>query len=241
MTPTLQHAGAVRDRWNEQPTIAVVHLPGDQGMRTAAGQAAAARTFAAAHRAGHLAVADYANTHNPKLVSQRRPDDVGADRHAESRRPARQRRHRPDRPALRAGRARGLSSVDVTGFEQLQTSAGGGGGGPSVLVETPFGAVGALAVLLFVFASRSRSCRCWWRRSSILTTFLLVLPLTYADRRVVHRRSSWSRSIGLGVAIDYSLLFVTRWREERDHGRDNHEARRRRDGDGRPRRRASAA
>jgi RND superfamily putative drug exporter len=30
--------------------------------------------------------------------------------------------------------------------------------------------------------------------------------------------------IGLGVAIDYSLLFVTRWREERDHGRDNHEA-----------------
>jgi putative drug exporter of the RND superfamily len=30
--------------------------------------------------------------------------------------------------------------------------------------------------------------------------------------------------IGLGVAIDYSLLFVNRWREERDHGRDNHEA-----------------
>jgi RND superfamily putative drug exporter len=30
--------------------------------------------------------------------------------------------------------------------------------------------------------------------------------------------------IGLGVAIDYSLLLVTRWREERDHGRDNHEA-----------------
>src|SRR6185312_14807895 len=30
--------------------------------------------------------------------------------------------------------------------------------------------------------------------------------------------------IGLGVAIDYSLLLVTRWREERDHGRDNHDA-----------------
>jgi len=26
------------------------------------------------------------------------------------------------------------------------------------------------------------------------------------------------------VAIDYSLLLVTRWREERDHGRENHEA-----------------
>ena len=30
--------------------------------------------------------------------------------------------------------------------------------------------------------------------------------------------------VGLGVAIDYSLLVVTRWREERDHGRDNEEA-----------------
>jgi putative drug exporter of the RND superfamily len=30
--------------------------------------------------------------------------------------------------------------------------------------------------------------------------------------------------IGLGVAIDYSLILVTRWREERDHGRDNHDA-----------------
>src|SRR6266446_6053797 len=48
---------------NEQPTIAVLHLPPGQSMRTAAGQAAAARTFAAANRAGHLAVADYANTH----------------------------------------------------------------------------------------------------------------------------------------------------------------------------------
>jgi RND superfamily putative drug exporter len=26
------------------------------------------------------------------------------------------------------------------------------------------------------------------------------------------------------VAIDYSLIFVTRWREERDHGRENHDA-----------------
>jgi RND superfamily putative drug exporter len=30
--------------------------------------------------------------------------------------------------------------------------------------------------------------------------------------------------IGLGVAIDYSLLVVTRWREERGHGLSNHEA-----------------
>ena len=30
--------------------------------------------------------------------------------------------------------------------------------------------------------------------------------------------------IGLGVAIDYSLLVVTRWREERERGLDNHAA-----------------
>jgi RND superfamily putative drug exporter len=30
--------------------------------------------------------------------------------------------------------------------------------------------------------------------------------------------------VGLGVAVDYSLLVVTRWREERERGRDNHEA-----------------
>ena len=30
--------------------------------------------------------------------------------------------------------------------------------------------------------------------------------------------------VGLGVAIDYSLLIVTRWREEREHGRENQDA-----------------
>src|SRR6185312_17252371 len=53
----------------EQPTIAVLHLPANASMRTAAGRAAAARTFAAARNAGHLAVADYANTGNPRLIT----------------------------------------------------------------------------------------------------------------------------------------------------------------------------
>src|SRR5580765_1228950 len=54
---------------NEQPTIAVLHLPPGQTMHSAAGRAIAAKTFAAAPRAGQLAVADYASTHNPRLVS----------------------------------------------------------------------------------------------------------------------------------------------------------------------------
>ena len=70
---------------NEQPTIAVLHLPVGEGMGTAAGQAAAARTFAATNRAGHVAVADYANTHKPTLDLTRRSDDLGTDRRAEPR------------------------------------------------------------------------------------------------------------------------------------------------------------
>src|SRR5216684_4036739 len=54
----------------EQPAIAVLRLPAGQSMQTAAGQAIAARTFAAAEHAGHLGVADFANTHDPKLVSR---------------------------------------------------------------------------------------------------------------------------------------------------------------------------
>ena len=71
---------------NEQPTIAVLKLPAGQTMRTAIGQAAAARTFAAANLAGHLAVADYANTHNPRLISSDAQHHLGADRHAQPRR-----------------------------------------------------------------------------------------------------------------------------------------------------------
>src|ERR1700704_6258940 len=55
---------------NEQPAIAVLTLPAGQTMKSSAGQALAARTFEAAHRAGHLGVADYATTHDPKLVSR---------------------------------------------------------------------------------------------------------------------------------------------------------------------------
>ena len=52
-----------------EPTIAVLHLPPGESMRTAAGRAIAARVFAAAPRAGIVAVAGYATTHNPKLIS----------------------------------------------------------------------------------------------------------------------------------------------------------------------------
>ena len=109
----------------------------------------------------------------------------------------------------------------VTGIDQL--SIGDAKSGSSVLVETLVGAVGALAVLAFVFASMLALLPLLIAAVSILTTFLLLLPLTYATD-VSFIVQFLVALIGLGVAIDYSLILVTRWREERDHGKDNHDA-----------------
>ncbi|MBA2388933.1 MAG: MMPL family transporter [Geodermatophilaceae bacterium] len=116
----------------------------------------------------------------------------------------------------------------AAGFESELTSygllsAGGDTEGPSVLLETLLGALGALAVLLFVYASFLAFLPLLIAAVSILTTFLLVLGLTTVTdvSFVVQFLISL---IGLGVAIDYSLLLVSRWREERAHGRDNHDA-----------------
>jgi len=113
------------------------------------------------------------------------------------------------------------STIGVTGEDML--AAGGDTSGPGVLAETLIGAVGALAVLAFVFASMLAFLPLVVAAVSIMTTFLLLLPLTYTgDYSFIVQ--FLIALIGLGVAIDYSLLFVTRWREERDHGRDNHDA-----------------
>ena len=119
-----------------------------------------------------------------------------------------------------AARARGLQ-VRLTSYQLL--AAGGSSSGPGVLVETLFGALGALAVLAFVFASFLAFVPLMIAAVSILTTFLLVFGLTYVTD-VSFVVQFLIALVGLGVAIDYSLLVVSRWREERAHGRDNDEA-----------------
>ncbi|MBV9290987.1 MAG: MMPL family transporter, partial [Frankiales bacterium] len=113
------------------------------------------------------------------------------------------------------------ATVGVTGEDAL--AVGDGNGGNGVLAEVMLGALGALAVLAFVFASFLALLPLVVAAASILTTFILLLPLTYLTD-VSFIVEFLVALIGLGVAIDYSLLFVTRWREERDHGRDNHDA-----------------
>jgi RND superfamily putative drug exporter len=205
---------------NEQPTIAVLRLPPGQSMRTPGGQATAARTFAAVQRAGTVAVADYANTHNRKLVST-----DGRTTWALINMP------NPDIPLghgvinripqlLRAAAPPG-ATVTVTGFEQLQS--GGGSGGPSTFAETLIGMAGALVILALVFGSALAVVPLLMAVPSILISFLLVGALEQFTN-VSFLVEYLVALIGLGVAIDYSLLVVTRWREERERGLDNEAA-----------------
>jgi RND superfamily putative drug exporter len=113
------------------------------------------------------------------------------------------------------------ATVGVTGEDAL--AVGDDSSGNSVLVEAILGGIGALVVLAFVFASFLAILPIVIAIVSIMTTFLLLLPLTYATD-VSFIVQFLVALIGLGVAIDYSLLLVNRWREERDHGKDNHDA-----------------
>src|SRR5581483_7360101 len=112
--------------------------------------------------------------------------------------------------------------VGVTGTQALSTS-GSTSKGAGVLAESMLGAIGALVVLAFVFASFLALLPLVMAGISVLTTFLAVFGLTHVTS-VSQIVEFLIALIGLGVAIDYSLLVVTRWREERAHGRENTEA-----------------
>jgi putative drug exporter of the RND superfamily len=112
--------------------------------------------------------------------------------------------------------------VHVTGFDALSVQSGGGNG-PGVLVEALLGGFGALLVLAFVFASFLAIVPIMMAIVSILTTFLVVWGLTTVTE-ISPIVQFLIALIGLGVSIDYALIVVVRWREERAHGREGEEA-----------------
>jgi RND superfamily putative drug exporter len=112
--------------------------------------------------------------------------------------------------------------VRVTGFDALAEDSGESDGF-GVLAEALIGGFGALLVLVFVFASVLAVVPLLMAFVAIMTSFLPLLALTeVADVSPVVQ--FLIVLIGLGVAIDYSLLVVSRWREERTHGADGEEA-----------------
>jgi RND superfamily putative drug exporter len=112
--------------------------------------------------------------------------------------------------------------MHVTGFDALSLQSGGGSG-PGVLVEALLGGFGALLVLAFVFASFLAIVPLMMAIVSILTTFLVVWGLTTVTE-VSPIVQFLIALIGLGVSIDYALIVVVRWREERAHGLQGDEA-----------------
>jgi RND superfamily putative drug exporter len=106
--------------------------------------------------------------------------------------------------------------VHITGLDALANQTGGGKG-PGVLIEAMLGGFGALIVLGFVFASLLAFIPILMAIVSIMTTFLVLWGVT-ALTSVSGIVEFLVALIGLGVAIDYSLIVVVRWREERAHG-----------------------
>jgi putative drug exporter of the RND superfamily len=116
--------------------------------------------------------------------------------------------------------------VRLSGFDALAEDAGEDSEGTGVLLEAVLGGAGALAVLAFVFASLLAFVPLVMAVVSIMTSYLLLFGLAEPTPVSVIVQFLIVL-IGLGVAIDYSLLVVTRWREERSHGRSGDEAVRR--------------
>lgn len=113
-------------------------------------------------------------------------------------------------------------TVRLTGFGLL-VDGGTEEGSRGVLAEVLLGAGGALLVLLLVFGSLLAGLPLLVAAVAILGTFLTLLGLT-GITDVVFVVQYLVALIGLGVAIDYSLLVVTRWREELARGVDNDQA-----------------
>jgi putative drug exporter of the RND superfamily len=126
---------------------------------------------------------------------------------------------------LRAG-LKGLTvagaPVRLSGFDALNDQSGDSSG-PGVLLEALVGGFGALLILAFVFGSFLAFIPIVMAIVSILTTFLLVYGLVQITD-VSPIVQFLVALIGLGVAIDYALLVVVRWREEIAHGREGDEA-----------------
>src|SRR6185437_7171469 len=125
---------------------------------------------------------------------------------------------------MRAAAATGLPAgitVNVTGHDPLEeASTHGGGGGPSVLLEAVIGGLGALVILLFVFGTLPAVLMpIAVAVASILNTFTLVWVLTYITNVSIIVQFLIAL-VGLGVAIDYALLMIFRFRDELREGED---------------------
>jgi putative drug exporter of the RND superfamily len=206
------------------PLVPVIVLPRGVNVTTPGIRARLAAAFAAIQRAlPDARIISYASTGNRAFVSadgrttfalvyaHTQPGSTAAP---------------PVRTIARALAAHPIAGARtfVTGRDALASWSNGGGSG--VLTETMLGGLGALIVLILVFGSFLAVVPLLMAMVTIPTTFLLVWGLTTVTD-ISFIVEFLIALIGLGVSIDYSLLIVTRWREERARGHQNAEAVRR--------------
>jgi RND superfamily putative drug exporter len=117
----------------------------------------------------------------------------------------------------------GGADMMLTGRAVLEQAPEDEGGSTSFLNETLIAGVGALGVLAFVFASALALVPLLMAIVAIPITLLAVLGLT-AITDVSFIVVFLVSLIGLGIAIDYALIVVMRWREERERGLSNEDA-----------------
>jgi putative drug exporter of the RND superfamily len=87
----------------------------------------------------------------------------------------------------------------------------------SARAEGMIGGLIALLILLFAFRSALAFVPIVTAVVSIVTSIALLWPVTHLTT-TPSMVTFMMVLIGLGVSVDYSLLLVTRWREERDRG-----------------------
>ena len=198
------------------PNVVVFHSSGDV-TRSAAVRAAVARVDRASPGA---LTSSYFSTGSLAYVSSDRhttfqevypPGRAGVDRKSGA-------------VEMRAVAARGLPAgitVDVTGRDALdEANSHAGNGSSSALLETSIGGLGALIILLFVFGTLPAVLMpLVVAVAAILNTFTLVWLLTYVTNVSVIVQFLIAL-VGLGVAIDYSLLMIFRFRDELRGGND---------------------
>jgi len=208
---------------SQAPYVPVITVPAGQKVTDPAVAAATGRAFGALGRAiPGVRIADYATTHNPAFVTRDGRSTfalvytapvsgfggVGLG-------PVIEQAVTAAASPLGAG-----WHVGVTGSQLLADGQPSSSKGTGLMTEAMIGSVGALVILALVFASFLALLPLLIGGISVLATFLVVGGLTEVTG-VSQIVEFLIALIGLGVAIDYSLLVVSRWREERAAGRDN--------------------
>ncbi|MGH9103344.1 MAG: MMPL family transporter [Acidimicrobiales bacterium] len=208
---------------SQTPYVPVLTAPAGQAVTQPAAVAATGSAFASAdHAVRGARIVDYATTHDPAFVTRDgrstfalvftppAPDSGGTDLG-------------PSILSAVSSAAPAGWHAGVTASQMLANGSPSSSKGTGVMAEAMIGALGALVILALVFGSFLALLPLLIGGVSVLATFLAVGGLTEITG-VSQIVEFLIALIGLGVAIDYSLLVVSRWREERSRGVANQAA-----------------